>query len=59
MKGDLFNKMHGPMDHERLCKLNGIYAEELRYVLDEPTMIQLDGWHDKIDPTKQHSSQRS
>jgi hypothetical protein len=51
--------MHGPMDHERLCKLNGIYSEELKYVPDEPTMIQLDGWHDKTDPTKQHSLQRS
>ena len=56
MKGDLFNKMHGPMDHERLCRLNGIHAEGLRFVPDEPTMIQLDGWHDKVDPTKQHRS---
>ena len=47
MRGDLFNKMHQPVDHIRLCQLNGIHAEELKYVTDEPTMIQLDGWTDE------------
>ena len=30
MRGDLFNKMHQPVDHIRLCQLNGIHAEELK-----------------------------
>ena len=47
MRGDLFNKMHQPVDHIRLCQLNGIHAEELKYITDEPTMIQLDGWTDE------------
>ena len=54
MKGDLFNKMHQPHDHERLCELNGIHANGLAYISDEAKEIQLDGWTDKKDPTMQH-----
>ena len=46
MRGDLFNKAHGPGDHERLCKLNGIYAESVLTVPDTKDIefIQVDGW---------------
>jgi len=54
MRGDLFNKMHTPSEHERLCELNDIHANGLRYITDEAKEIQLDGWTDKKDPTKQH-----
>ena len=47
MRGDLFNKTHQPVDHIRLCQINGIHAEELKYITDEPTMIQLDSWTDE------------
>jgi len=54
MRGDLFNKMHTPSEHERLCELNDIHANGLRYITDEAKEIQLDGWTDKKDPTQQH-----
>lgn len=56
MKGDLFNKMHSPSEHERLCELNGIYAEGLKFISEEPKMLKLSGWTDKIDPTKKTNS---
>ena len=51
MKGDLFNKMHTPSEHERLCELNDIYSEGLKYITDDHKMIQLTGWATKTDPT--------
>ena len=46
MKGDLFNKAHGPKLHENLCNINGIYAEPVRLVPDtkDIPMVDIDGW---------------
>ena len=45
MKGDLFNKAHGPKLHENLCNINGIYAEPVRLVPDtkDIPMVDIDG----------------
>ena len=58
MKGALFNKMSGRMDHERSCKLKGIYAEELRYVADEQKKNELDGRHYINERTRTNSARR-
>ena len=52
MKGDLFNKAHGPTRHEELCEANGIYAQRLALVPDDVCPLRVDGWCETIQEQK-------
>ena len=52
MKGDLFNKAHGPTRHEEMCETNGIYAQRLALVPDDVPLQQIDGWVETIQEQK-------
>ena len=48
MKGDLFNKAHGPARHEELCEANDIYSQKLDLIPDKSEYLKVDGWADTI-----------
>jgi hypothetical protein len=52
MKGDLFNKAHGPTRHEEMCEANGIYAQRLALVPNDVHPLQVDGWVETIQEQK-------
>ena len=52
MKGDLFNKAHGPTRHGEMCEANGIYAQRLALVPDDVHPLQVDGWVETIQEQK-------
>ena len=47
MKGDLFNKAHGPSTHMDLCELNSIHYQKIELLSEQPVMLQIDGWREK------------
>jgi hypothetical protein len=59
MKGDLFNKAHGPTRHKELCELNGIYSQKLRMVPDRYEKLQVDGWAETVKEQKEREKQHS
>jgi len=48
MKGDLFNKAHGPSKHKELCEQNGIYPQKLSLVPDAYEELKIDGWAETV-----------
>ena len=52
MKGDLFNKAHGPSKHKELCKLNGIHSEKLALISEQTEPLKIDGWAATIKQQK-------
>ena len=48
MKGDLFNKIHQPADHERLVIANGISAARVDTLPDKGDKFEVDGWLDRV-----------
>ena len=53
MKGDLYNKIHGPSDHLRLCAMNGIHLMCGIDHVDPPELLQVFGWTEKVKAEKE------
>lgn len=47
MRGDLFNKLHGPADHERLCELNGMSHLPIHMLDAKPAPLRVDHYFDE------------
>ena len=47
MKGDLFNKIHVPAAHERLCEANQICNGRIESLPDKGPSFEVDGWIEK------------
>ena len=52
MKGDLFNKAHGPSKHQELCELNGVYSQKVSLVSDKVPELRIDGWAETVKEQK-------
>jgi len=52
MKGDLFNKAHGPSKHQELCELNGVYSQKVSMVPDKVPELRVDGWAETVKEQK-------
>jgi hypothetical protein len=48
MRGDLFNKMHGPAAHARLMEMNQISHEPLSQLSAKAEPIVIDGWAERV-----------
>jgi hypothetical protein len=48
MKGDLFNKVHQPADHERLVIANGLSPAKVETLPDKGEKFEVDGWLEKV-----------
>ena len=48
MRGDLFNKMHGPAAHNRLMELNQISHEPLCQLDAKAAPVIIDGWEERV-----------
>jgi hypothetical protein len=48
MKGDLFNKVHQPADHERLVIANGLSAARVETLPDKGEKFEVDGWLERV-----------
>lgn len=53
MKGDMYNKIHGPSDHLRLCAMNGIHLMCGIDHVDPPELLQVFGWTEKVKAEKE------
>jgi hypothetical protein len=58
MKGDLFNKSHGPTRHEELCMQNDIWPQKLSLVRNEPVMLKIDGWAETVMQQKKENMEK-
>jgi hypothetical protein len=58
MKGDLFNKSHGPTRHEELCMQNDIWPQKLTLVRNEPVMLKIDGWAETVMQQKKENMEK-
>ena len=52
MKGDLFNKAHGPSKHLDLCKQNGIYSQRIELITEEAEPLKVYGWIEEVAKQK-------
>ena len=48
MKGDLFNKTHPPIDHERLVAANGLSGARVGTLPDKGDKFEVDGWLQRV-----------
>jgi hypothetical protein len=48
MRGDLFNKAHGPTKHRELCEMNDIYPCRIEMVPVKTKLPQVDGWAETV-----------
>ena len=48
MRGDLFNKAHGPTKHRELCEMNDIYPCRIEMVPVKTQLPQVDGWAETV-----------
>ena len=59
MKGDLFNKAHGPYEHKDLCLQNGIYSERLNMISEGVEELKIDGWVETVKLQKLEAAERA
>ena len=59
MKGDLFNKAHGPTDHKGLCLQNGIYSERLNMISEGVEELKINGWVETFKLQKLEAAERA
>ena len=52
MKGDLFNKAHGPLKHKDLCLQNSIYSQRLNMISEKYEELEIEGWVETIKAQK-------
>jgi len=48
MRGDLFNKAHGPDMHQKLCVLNGIHTVGVEHIFPEAEPLEIFGWPERV-----------
>ena len=48
MKGDLFNKAHGPSKHKELCQMNDIHSEKIEFIQKKTEHLKIDGWAETV-----------
>ena len=48
MRGDLFNKAHGPDMHQKLCRLNGIHTVSIEHIFPEAEPLEIYGWPERV-----------
>jgi hypothetical protein len=58
MKGDLFNKAHGPARHRELCKQNGIHYEEIDYIDEKAELLKVEGWPETVAEQKRLEAEK-
>jgi hypothetical protein len=59
MRGDLFNKMHGPIAHERLLDINQISPHPIHALKTEPEPLIVYGWKERHAEEKAAEQARS
>jgi hypothetical protein len=47
MRGDLFNKVHGPIVHERLLETNQMSPYPIHVLDAKPKPLLVDGWRER------------
>jgi hypothetical protein len=48
MRGDLFNKAHGPTKHQQLCEMNDIYSDKIELIPIKTQLLKIDGWAETV-----------
>tara|TARA_B110000971_G_scaffold105983_1_gene108673 strand:+ start:457 stop:4788 length:4332 start_codon:yes stop_codon:yes gene_type:complete len=53
MRGDLFNKAHGPTKHEQLCEMNDIYPQKIQDVPIKTEPLKIHDWAETVKQQKE------
>ena len=59
MKGDLFNKAHGPTKHKDLCLQNGIYSQRLNMISEKYEELVTEGWAETVKLQKLEAAEKA
>ena len=57
MRGDLFNKAHGPKTHQKLCEMNNIYSQKIQDIPIKTQPLKVDGWAETVREQKLAAAQ--
>ena len=59
MKGDLFDKAHGPTKHKDLCLQNGIYSQRLNMISEKYEELVTEGWAETVKLQKLEAAEKA